>query len=114
MGTVGPFSWRRSASHSVSDSTPERSGNPVPTRFAVLRSQRVGSALVVDVRYPDCLNFEGRKVLVYEDAEAAARQLATGKADPHFAEVGVSPVARFRPTAAGWDMAVSFARTLKE
>jgi hypothetical protein len=65
--------------------------------------------LVVEVRYPDCSNFEGLKVLVYDGVETAAMEIASGKCDPHFAESGVSPIARFRPTAEGWDMAVRFA-----
>jgi hypothetical protein len=86
---------------------------PNPTKFSVLRSHRAGNdVLVVEVRYPDCTNFEGLKVLVYEGVETAAYEIATGKCDPHFAENGVSPVARFRPTPEGWLMAVRFAGEL--
>jgi len=60
------------------------------------------------VWYPDCTNYEGRKVMVFADEnEAALRQRPT--LDPHFALHG-GPVARLEPTDRGWALAVEIAR----
>ena len=88
--------------------SPVRYPNPNPARFSILRTLQFGRSVVVEVRYPDCTNYEGRKVLVYADTdEVAVKALAT--LDPHFARHG-GPVARFEPTQRGWDLAVEVAR----
>ncbi len=87
-------------------------GDPQPHRFKVLCMHRVGDAAVVKVKYPDCTNYEGVKVLVYENAKAFQMQVRGGLLDPHFLQGGGSPVARFEPTDRGWQMALDFAKTL--
>jgi hypothetical protein len=62
------------------------------------------------VVYPDCINYEGRKVMVY--VNVTPEQLAAQTSlVPHFsADRGhLSPVARFVPTPRGWEMARLFA-----
>jgi hypothetical protein len=81
--------------------------NPNPLRFTIVRALQVGSSVVAEVRYPDCLNFEGKKVMVYENMSKEAF-CARKHLDPHFALSG-GPVARFEPTERGWGMAVLFA-----
>lgn len=83
---------------------------PDPSRFTVLRTCVVGSALVVELQYEGCANHEGRKVLVYEKL-SNAEFLRFGRVDPHFCDNAncPSPVARFEPTQRGWQLAVSFA-----
>ena len=88
--------------------SPVRFPNPNPARFVILRTEQVGRSVVAEVRYPDCINYEGRKVLVYADMDASALRSRT-TIDPHFAQYG-GPLARFEPTQRGWDLAVEVAR----
>lgn len=90
-------------------------GDPViqkvadPNRFRVQRTRQVGSYVVAEIVYPDCTNYEGKKILVYEGVnEGDIKKKA--RLDPHFCkhEGCLSPVARFEPTARGWEMAISF------
>ena len=87
-------------------------GNPVAHRFKVLRRQRVRQALVALVQYPDCTNFEGTKILVYDDYRSFERLKASGNLDPHFMVDESSLVARFRPGEEGWQLALLFAESL--
>jgi len=85
---------------------------PDPERFKICKSFDTGRFIVVLVEYPDCTNFEGRKVLVYNaqrEAVMTARRL-----DPHFSESGLSPIARFAPTQEGWDDAWDYANKKEE
>jgi len=92
--------------------TPPNSGlrfpNPNPARFTILRTEQVGTAVVAEVRYPDCTNYEGRKVMVFANTTEAALTRRT-TLDPHFAK-HAGPVARLRPTKHGWRLAVEIAR----
>jgi len=89
--------------------------NPVPTNFQFVRTERVGNFLLVEVLYPDCTNYEGRKILVY-DGISLMELLAQGSVDPHFSNNPKfhSPIARFVPTEEGWKMAKTFAQTWNE
>lgn len=87
-------------------------GNPVPHRFKVLRTKRVRWALVAEIQYPDCTNFEGTKILVYDDYQRFERLKASGNLDPHFMVDESSLLARFRPGKKGWERAVLFAESL--
>jgi hypothetical protein len=102
---IGPFS--RTCSLTPPAST-VRYPNPNPARFTILRTLQVGRSVVAEVRYPDCTNYEGHKVLVYADTDASALRSRT-TLDPHFARHG-GPVARFEPTERGWNLAVEVAR----
>lgn len=91
--------------------TPPNSGlvfpNPNPARFEIIRTQQVGKALVAEVKYPDCKNYEGRKILVYRSMDEGTFKCRT-TIDPHFTpELG--PIARFEPTDVGWKLAVDLA-----
>lgn len=89
-------------------------GEPRPHRFKVNRMQRVGSAVVVEINYPDCKNYNGNKVLVYDSLDKFWSLVKSGVVDPHFLEQSYSPEARFLPTEAGWNRAIAFAeRELK-
>ena len=81
-------------------------GNPDPAKFEVLRSLQVGSALVVEIRYSGCTNYEGRKILVYfcTDLVALLKQAEKTGIDPHFSARDdlITPFARLEPTPAGW------------
>ena len=83
------------------------SGNPDPYNWIEVRHRECGSDnLVVWLRYPDCFNYEGNKILVYLDT--TWKQLKAQRIiDPHFSSNKrfLSPFARFEPTEAGWDAA---------
>lgn len=80
-------------------------GNPDPARYEIIRSFQHGANLAIELRYPDCDNYEGRKILVYR--KATIEQLLQQKwIDPHFSRGAyLSPFARFEPTEDGWAQA---------
>lgn len=90
-------------------------GNPDPMRWTLLRGQKVGRGYVAEIRYPDCTNYEGKKILVFQAAsmESIVKQ-NQGMLDPHFTDDRkmVAPVARFEPTERGWELALLIAANL--
>lgn len=89
------------------------SGNPNPARFNINKMLEVGSYLIAEVYYPNCQNYEGKKILVFEGVPEKVLQKQISL-DPHFCDSSEhpSPVARFEPTARGWNYAVSFCRSI--
>lgn len=89
---------------------PPPPGNPDPGNYQLLRAEERHGYLLVMIKYPDCTNYEGHKILLF--AEMTLLQLVNQKLiDPHFFPSGsqvASPVARFVPTEQGWDMALRF------
>lgn len=88
--------------------------NPDPHNCEIKRYLAVGKYLIVEIYYPDCTNFEGNKILVFETTIA---KLKKQKAiDPHFSQSRkyIHPIARFIPTSKGWDMAFTLCKTLIE
>lgn len=84
--------------------------NPNPENYKILRSERVTKNLVIEIQYLDCKNYEGRKILVFENC--TLKDLEEQRfIDPHFLEDKKyhSPVARFEPTQRGWEAALKFA-----
>jgi len=85
------------------------SSTPDPEKYVIKKSYQKGKYLVILINYPDCKNYEGNKILVFENIylDDLKRQ---GIIDPHFSDNGkyYSPIARFEPTNRGWNMAVSF------
>lgn len=89
-------------------------GNPNPEKYTILRCEDFGNACVVEVKYPDASNFEGKKVMVYKMPLSKVLTKNAGKLDPHFQNSSgvASPFARFEPTSEGWSAAVRLASTL--
>lgn len=86
---------------------PPPQSSPDPTDYEVLESWTEGRYTVLEVRYPSCTNYEGRKILVLD------QPFMGGRLDPHFCDgVHVSPIARFVPTEQGWQMALLLVETL--
>ena len=86
--------------------------NPDPSNWEALKAERCEGFLIVELRYPDCTNYEGKKILVFEEftIEDLFHQR---KVDPHFFQSSKkykSPIARFEPTERGWEMAKAFTR----
>jgi hypothetical protein len=87
-------------------------GTPVRLdAFTLHRAQQIGHCLLVELQYTDCTNYEGRKIMLYTNmtlAQFKERKIV----DPHFNEIGISPVARFEPTRQGWLMGYHLANSL--
>ncbi len=98
-----------------STAPPVPSGNPDPAKFEVIDTLGIGDYLIVEIRYPDCKNYEGRKIMVYKgtDWESLKKQKLI---DPHFSDHPKfrSPIARFEPTDSGWRMAEIFVKAMVE
>ena len=92
---VGPFSGRRCSSspYAVPNS------NPNPNNFKILQESYSNGYLILWVEYPNCTNFEGKKILVYKNFDSSKTLLFfnRGELDPHFSKSGGSPIARFKP-----------------
>jgi len=89
--------------------------NPDPYNFKILDFTRDGKYMIVRVNYPDCKNYEGNKILVFQNV--TTEQLHKLKAlDPHFSNnpAVLSPIARFEPTDRGWLMAELFVDACKK
>ena len=87
-------------------------GNPDPGRFAILSVWDVGNYYVSTVNYPDCANYEGRKVLVTRRDPSLFTRL-----DPHFTDqydLNAGLIARFEPTTEGEQLALKFAHWLAD
>ena len=83
--------------------------NPNPGNFKINAICSIGEYCIVDVVYPDCTNYEGRKILVYKGVPHI--KIVSAKVlDPHFCEGKdcISPIARFRPTDDGWNSALQW------
>lgn len=80
--------------------------NPDPERFNVERTHTVGSYVCAMIDYVNCTNFEGKKIIVFENS--VAEDVWTAKnIDPHFMEEG-NIIARFRPDDEGWSDAINY------
>lgn len=73
--------------------------NPDPRNFTILNEEYINGYLILLVKYPNCTNFEGHKLLVYGGAVSSKAILhhTSGKLDPHFSTHWGGPIARFRP-----------------
>lgn len=86
-------------------------GQPNPREFVIedmyptpAYRSNVPGTYAVKVKYPNATNYEGNKVLVYEQVSPATLYDTT-HLDPHFSEEGLAPIARFEPTKKGWRLA---------
>lgn len=88
--------------------------NPIPNpkNFAIVKTEQYDTLLIVMINYPDCKNYEGNKILVFENImESQLRAISF--IDPHFCAGSshLSPIARFEPTKRGWQMAQDFTKS---
>ena len=93
----------------------EKSINPDPYNWKLIRSKQVSKYCVMDVLYPDCTNFEGRKILVLKNITHLESVKYQGNLDPHFTSANVKwkPIARFEPTKEGWKNAIIFCQAIQ-
>jgi hypothetical protein len=79
--------------------------------FHIVELIQIGSSVVAIVRYLNCANHGGLKVMVYRNTDHAVLRHAKCL-DPHFLETGLSPFARFEPTFDGIAAASATAKLL--
>lgn len=80
---------------------------PDEEKYGLLSITEIGKFVIVEVKYYGCINYDGRKLLVYKGITKDTIKNAT-KLNPHFLEQeGIFPFARFEPTTAGEVAAVS-------
>jgi len=102
---LSPFSSCGTNYYPAEKNTPPP--NPDPSRWVLLEKIQYNNAYVLLVRYLDCTNFEGVKVMVFPGQYRPRNTM-----DPHFSKDELSPIARFRPDKKGIEMAKSCARNL--
>jgi len=73
--------------------------NPNPENFRIIDDFRIGQFTMLTVVYPDCTNFEGIKILIFNKPMPIRGSIKF--LDPHFCEKHISPIARFEPTDEG-------------
>lgn len=97
---------RSDSSYSTPNAPTPLPPNPNPNRYNVLRYVEEGNWLLIEVQYPDCTTYEGRKILLYYQT-TYKRLKAQKSIDPHFSNntTMISPFARFVPNEGGWNAA---------
>ena len=91
---------RRSAGNSYKKEDPVLSTNPNPDFFEILKSEQIGNLWLSIIKYPNCTNYEGKKILLTRQCPSAFHRL-----DPHFSKdhlINAGLIARFEPTSYGW------------
>lgn len=90
-------------------------GNPDPRKYVLEEEYQGQYGVAVKIRYPNCTNYEGNKILVYLGLDSFSQVLIKNKmeVDPHFfdGDSHYSPTARFEPTVMGWRLAKSLTNT---
>lgn len=85
---------------------------PNPKVFEIVKSKGLGDYCLVKIKYPNCTNYEGMKICLYN------YQLDTiefsNSLDPHFSKLGIAPFARFEPTDKGWKVGLKLLEKLSE
>jgi len=84
--------------------------NPDPDNYKIIRTHKRGNLLILKIKYLDCTNYEGEKILVFANT-SLDKLLKQKRIDPHFCDSDkfISPIARFIPDEEGWNMAEKFA-----
>lgn len=95
---------------STGDSWKVNAANPNPSIFKIKRCVDIGKNCVALINYPGCNNFEGNKIIVFENWDCI-RLRAIPAIDPHFYPQN-RIVARFRPDERGWKLACLLAENL--
>ena len=82
--------------------------NPNPNNYDIIGHLESNGWLLIKIKYPDCTNYEGIKILLFKDV-TVMDLLKQRLIDPHFSqnEKYKSPFARFEPTEKGWFAATS-------
>lgn len=88
--------------------------NPNPKNFKIIKVMDIGNYIAVEINYPDCINYEGNKIMVYQNiTKNEIRKIKF--LDPHFCDGNhLSPIARFEPTKFGWECAIGLISILNK
>ena len=80
--------------------------NPKSDNYEIKQHLQLGVYLIIKIRYLDCTNYEGNKILVFKNC-TLKKLLKQKLIDPHFSNNKKfhSPIARFEPTKTGWSLA---------
>jgi len=106
---ISPFSSSCSDTNTIVEEKIVYKNNPNPSNYKIFRKKTTGNYMLIAINYPDCKNYEGNKILLFENISLT--QLRKQKLiDPHFSDNNKfhSPIARFEPTKKGWDMGLEF------
>lgn len=85
--------------------------NPNPKNFKILHISQIKKNVLLVVQYPDCTNYEGKKIMVYRHVKKSDI-LEMESLDPHFCDNHISPFARFEPTEKGLTEAYDLAKRI--
>jgi len=85
--------------------------NPNPFNYLIVKMEQYGDYSAIMVCYPNCDNYEGNKIMVWE-RDKLKNMLDSKTLDPHFSNQVDSCIARFVPNDEGWDHALKFMRML--
>lgn len=96
--------FKRSYSSSTSYITDSK--NPNPNEFNVICELKINNFFISEVHYPNCTNYEGRKILLTKNSVTNKQYL-----DPHFTDES-DLIARFVPNVYGWEAAKKLANGL--
>lgn len=87
--------------------------SPKIENYSIIKSVQLRKNLVVLINYKDVTNYEGNKIMIYENC--TIEQLVKQELiDPHFSNNKniLSPIARFEPTDQGWELALFVAENI--
>lgn len=75
--------------------------DPDPSRFEILQHYEENGHTMILIKYPNCINYEGQKVILYKDT-TFDKINSLKILDPHFTNTNrIKPFARFEPTEDG-------------
>lgn len=82
--------------------------NPDPNNYQIIKHFQYHGYLAILIKYLDCTNYEGNKVLVFKTTIDKLKKQKY--IDPHFCDNKkfISPIARFQPTEEGWGDALDY------
>ena len=86
----------------------QKSQNPDSNNWTILRSIYMKPFLIIEIFYPDCGNYEGKKIIVFQATLSELQNQI--QIDPHFGQNKnmLYPIARFQPTEEGWNDAYNY------
>ena len=77
--------------------------NPNPKKFKITNIIEANGYLLCIVKYPNCTNYEGKKVILFEEL-TKAELMKFNTLDPHFFPEN-KIIARFKPSSEGIKLA---------
>ena len=85
---------------------------PDPANFEIQKlTDKGGGYIIARIRYPDCTNYNGDKILLFKDMTRTHIE-SLNRLDPHFSDDRNSPIARFKPTGEGFRLAMMLVDSL--